>query len=106
VRDGTMPGAGGTLRLPRLIGEARAKELILFGRRVSASRASEIGLVNQVTARADLVAAVDALVAELAACGPVAVRGAKAAIEYGHGRPFEEGLAFERERCETTLHEK
>src|ERR1041384_7474995 len=46
VRLGIMPGAGGTQRLPRLIGEARAKELVLLGRRISADRALEIGLVN------------------------------------------------------------
>ena len=52
VRLGIMPGAGGTQRLPRLIGEARAKELILLGRRISAARALEIGLVHQVVPRA------------------------------------------------------
>src|SRR6185295_18403779 len=47
VRLGIMPGAGGTVRLPRLIGEARAKELILLGKRIGAARALEIGLVGQ-----------------------------------------------------------
>src|SRR6478609_4888936 len=51
VKLGIMPGAGGTVRLPRLVGEARAKELILLGRRIPASRALEIGLVHQVVAR-------------------------------------------------------
>ena len=54
VRLGIMPGAGGTQRLPRLVGEARAKELILLGRRIPVARALEIGLVNQVVARAQL----------------------------------------------------
>src|ERR1041384_4265953 len=59
VRLGIMPGAGGTQRLPRLIGEARAKELILLGRRISAERALEIGLVNQVVPRAGLMTTVE-----------------------------------------------
>src|SRR5262245_63043799 len=52
VRLGIIPGAGGTQRLPRLVGEARAKELIMLGRRISAARALEIGLVHQVVPRA------------------------------------------------------
>ena len=54
VRLGIMPGAGGTQRLPRLVGEARAKELIMLGRRIPAARALEIGLVNQVVPRGKL----------------------------------------------------
>ncbi|NJM91048.1 MAG: enoyl-CoA hydratase, partial [Myxococcales bacterium] len=60
VRLGIIPGAGGTVRLPRLIGEARAKEMILLGRRLSAQRAYEMGLVNAVVARDKLGAEVDA----------------------------------------------
>jgi enoyl-CoA hydratase/carnithine racemase len=56
VRLGIMPGAGGTQRLPRLVGEARAKEMILLGRRISAAYALEIGLVNQVVPRGQLQA--------------------------------------------------
>ena len=78
VRLGIMPGAGGTQRLPRLIGEARAKEMILLGRRISSARALEIGLVNQVVPRAGLRAAVEALLAEIEACAPLSVRCAKA----------------------------
>src|ERR1043166_2748559 len=51
VKLGIMPGAGGTQRLPRLVGEARAKELVILGRRIPATRALEIGLVHQVVAR-------------------------------------------------------
>ena len=103
VRLGIMPGAGGTQRLPRLVGEAHAKELILLGRRISAERALAIGLVNQVVPRAQLRAAVDALLAELAACAPLSVTSAKSAIERGHGRSLEDGLAIERECYEVTL---
>jgi methylglutaconyl-CoA hydratase len=103
VRLGIMPGAGGTQRLPRLVGEARAKELILLGRRISAAQALAIGLVHQVVPRAQLRAAVDALVAELATCAPLSVTSAKSAIERGYGRPLDEGLAIERECYEVTL---
>jgi len=103
VRLGIMPGAGGTQRLPRLVGEARAKELILLGRRISAVRAKEIGLVHEVVPRAGLSAAVDAMLAELAGCAPLSVRSAKSAIERGYGKPLEEGLEIESQCYEVTL---
>jgi methylglutaconyl-CoA hydratase len=103
VRLGIMPGAGGTQRLPRLIGEARAKELILLGRRISAARALEIGLVNQLVPRAGLSAAVEAMLAELGGCAPISVRCAKAAIERGYGVPIADALGIERECYDTTL---
>jgi len=104
VRLGIMPGAGGTQRLPRLVGEARAKELILLGRRIGAAQAHAIGLVNTVVPRAGLRGAVDALLAELAGCAPLSVRAAKSAIERGHGKNLAEGLAIERECYEVTLY--
>ncbi|MDB4956593.1 MAG: Enoyl-CoA hydratase/isomerase [Myxococcales bacterium] len=103
VRLGIMPGAGGTQRLPRLIGEARAKELILLGRRVSAKRALEIGLVHQIAPRVSLRATVDAMLADLAGCAPLSVTSAKSAIERGYGRALEDGLTIERECYEVTL---
>jgi enoyl-CoA hydratase/carnithine racemase len=103
VRLGIMPGAGGTQRLPRLIGEARAKELILLGRRISAARALEIGVVHQVVPRAGLAAAVEAMLAELAACAPLSVLSAKAAIERGYGKSIDEGLDIERQCYDVTL---
>jgi methylglutaconyl-CoA hydratase len=103
VRLGIMPGAGGTQRLPRLIGDARAKELILLGRRISAARAYEIGLVTQVVPQRGLAAAVDGMLAELAGCAPLSVRSAKSAIERGHGKPLTEGLDIERECYDITL---
>jgi enoyl-CoA hydratase/carnithine racemase len=103
VRLGIMPGAGGTQRLPRLIGEARAKEMILLGRRITAARALEIGLVHQVVPRPGLVAAVDGLVAELAACAPLSVQQAKTAIELGFGKPMIEALELERQLYDVTL---
>jgi len=103
VRLGIMPGAGGTQRLPRLIGEARAKELIMLGRRVPAARALELGLVTQVVARDKLTAAVDGLLAELAGCAPISVQQAKTAIERAHATTLDQGLELERQFYDVTL---
>jgi enoyl-CoA hydratase/carnithine racemase len=103
VRLGIMPGAGGTQRLPRLVGEARAKEMILLGRRITAQRALEIGLVNQVVPRANLSAAVDAMLVELEGCAPISVQQAKSAIEQGYGKPMQDALDLERALYDVTL---
>jgi methylglutaconyl-CoA hydratase len=103
VRLGIMPGAGGTQRLPRLVGEARAKELILLGRRIPAARAAEIGLVHQTVARDKLKPTVEGMLAELAGCAPLSLTSAKSAIERGYGKPLAEALAIERECYEVTL---
>ena len=103
VKLGIMPGAGGTQRLPRLVGEARAKELILLGRRISIARAAEIGLVNQVVPRDKLMATVEGMLGELAACAPLSVIHAKSAIERGHHLPLAEALDVERQCYDVTL---
>lgn len=103
VRLGIMPGAGGSVRLPRLIGEARAKELILLGRRVNAQRALEIGLVNAVVPRERLQAEVEAYLSELAGCAPLSVRSAKSSIERSLDVSIDEGLTIESDCYETTL---
>ncbi len=103
VRLGIIPGAGGTQRLPRLIGEARAKELLLLGRRIAAARALEVGLVHQVVPRAGLRAAIDALRAELSGCAPISVMMAKSAIQRGYGKPLPDALGIERECYDVTL---
>jgi len=104
VRLGIMPGAGGTQRLPRLIGEARAKEMIMLGRRIPIERALEIGLVHSVVPRGQLHAAVEAILAELAACAPRSVVLAKSAMERGAHLSLDEGLAIERECYDVTLY--
>jgi methylglutaconyl-CoA hydratase len=104
VRLGIIPGAGGTVRLPRLIGEARAKEMILLGRRLSAQRAYEIGLVNAVVSRDKLGAEIDAVLAELAGCAPLSVRCAKSAVERSLDTTVDEGLQIESDCYETTLY--
>ena len=81
VRLAVTPGAGGTQRLPRVVGAARAKELILTGRVLSAEEAERIGLVSRVVPAGEALAAADAIAAEIAARGPVAVREAKRLID-------------------------
>ena len=100
VRLGIIPGAGGTQRLARVVGVARAKEMILFGGRVDAQRALAIGLVSEV---GDLETIVAKRVDELAACAPIAVAKAKEAIDRGFDLPIAEALALERACYEVTL---
>lgn len=103
VRLGIMPGAGGTQRLTRLVGAARAKEMILLGRRIGAARAAEIGLVNEVVPPGGLPDAVGRILAELAGCAPVSVAMAKQAIDRGLDVVIDEGLRIERACYEVTL---
>ena len=103
VRLGILPGAGGTQRLSRLVGAARAKELILLGRRISAARALEIGLVHEVVPAGGLRAAVQVIATELEGCAPISVAKAKEAIDLGLEVGIDEGLAIERRCYEATL---
>jgi enoyl-CoA hydratase/carnithine racemase len=103
TRLGIIPGAGGTQRLPRIVGLAVAKELILTGRRVSAARAKELGLVSDVVAPDGLAAAAAKLAAELAGAGPLAVTQAKKAIDGGFDLPIAQALVHERECYELVL---
>jgi len=94
---GIIPGAGGTQRLPRLVGPARAKDLIYSGRMLSASEALEIGLVDRVAPAADVLStAVE--VARTYAQGPrAALRAAKVAVNWGARGNVRTGLLIERE---------
>ena len=78
-----MPGAGGTIRTPRLIGPARAKELILLGDMIDANRAEQTGLVNKVTKPETLMETAMEWAEKLSKKAPVALRTAKAAINEG-----------------------
>ncbi len=93
-----IPGAGGTQRLPRLIGKSRAKDLVLTGRRIDANEAERIGLVNRVASADALEAAARELAGAIAANGPIAVRAAKDAIDRGAELAMQDGLAHEA-RC-------
>jgi len=92
TRYGLMPDMGATVRLPRIIGEARARELILLGETIDSAEALRIGLANQVVPGDDLDAAAARLAARLAAQPPLAVRGARQAIDAGWHRAPEEAF--------------
>lgn len=95
VRLAVTPGAGGTQRLPRLIGVARAKELILTGRVLTAAEAERIGLVHEVVPAGEARARADEIGAEVAERGPLAVREAKRLIDRALDLEPEDGLAAE-----------
>ena len=95
VNLGLIPGFGGTQRLLRLCGRAAALELCLLGTPVDASRALQLGLVNQVVPAADLDSEVAAMAARLAAAAPLALRGILDAVMVGGECAIEEGLQFE-----------
>ncbi len=98
-----IPGAGGTQRLPRLVGLGLASELILTGRRVAAPEALRIGLVNRVAPEGHAVAEALNLAESLAGNGPVAISAAKAALQLGSSLPIDAGLDLERRQYERTL---
>ena len=97
IRIGVMPGAGGTQRLTRAIGKAKAAELILTGRSIGAVEAEALGLVTSVVPSEAVVDAALELGGRIAAMPPLAVRAAAAAIREAHERALCVGLARERE---------
>jgi enoyl-CoA hydratase/carnithine racemase len=92
---GIIPGAGGTQRLPRLIGKGKAKELIFTARRVNAEEALAIGLVNRTVPRDQVMTSALQLAEEIAANAPLALAQAKFAIDYGMEADLATGLAIE-----------
>jgi enoyl-CoA hydratase len=97
IRLGVMPGAGGTQRLTRAIGKARAMEMILTGEPIDARLALSLGLVNRVVPAEATVDAALELAARIATMPPLAVRAAKAAVRGAHEDALKGGLAAERD---------
>jgi enoyl-CoA hydratase/carnithine racemase len=93
---GVIPGAGGTQRLPRLVGPAKAKDLIFTGRMASAAEAHAIGLVDSVVPDDSVYAAAHDMVKRYAAGPALALRAAKRAIDHGLDVDLATGLEIER----------
>ena len=98
-----IPGAGGTQRLPRIVGIAKAKELIFTARRIDAKTALEIGLVNRVVEPAELMPAALELAREIAKNGPIGVAQAKFAINCGMEASLGVALPLESKAYEATI---
>jgi len=103
TRLAIIPGGGGTQRLPRIIGVAKAKELIFTGRRVNAEEALEIGLVNKVTSPETLLIEGLKMADMIAETGPIAVEMAKYAIDKGIETDLATGLAIESNAYRVTI---
>jgi enoyl-CoA hydratase/carnithine racemase len=95
IKLGIIPGAGGTQRLARLVGPARAKDLVFSGRMVDAEEALRIGLADRVVPAADVYSAAVELVRPYANGPALALRAAKLAIDGGLGMDLASGLAWE-----------
>jgi enoyl-CoA hydratase len=94
---GTIPGYGGTQRLPRLVGLGRAAEIVATGRRVRADEALAIGLVSRVVPQAALLAEAESLALAILRNGPLAVAAALEVMRRGAGLPLGAGLRLESE---------
>ena len=95
TRLAIIPGAGGTQRLPRLVGKGKAKELIFTGRRIGAEEALNIGLANKICEPDQLMEECRQMAAMICEAGPIAVEQAKYAINYGLETDLHTGLAIE-----------
>ncbi len=95
VTLGLIPGGGGTQRLPRLVGKGRALQLILSGGMIDAQEAHRIGLVNEVVPAGDLLARAEAILKQIFANAPVAVKFSLEAVNRGLETNLAEGLSLE-----------
>lgn len=95
VKLGIIPGYGGTIRLPRLVGRGRALELMLTGEMIGAEEAYRIGLVNRVVPLTELQATAEALLKKITANGPVAVALALEAVDHGCDTTIDDALTLE-----------
>lgn len=95
IKLGLIPGGGGTQRLPRIVGEAKAKELIMFGERLKSEDALRIGIVNWIVQPEKLDDEARKIAQRLAEAPPIAVIAVKNVIRFARHGAFEEGLAFE-----------
>ncbi|MGE0822836.1 MAG: enoyl-CoA hydratase/isomerase family protein [Candidatus Binatia bacterium] len=97
IAAGLIPFCGGTQRLPRIIGQAKALELILTGETISANEAQRIGLVSETTTAADFTTRVDELLQNLLEKGPIALRFGKEAVQKALDLTLDQGLRLEED---------
>jgi enoyl-CoA hydratase len=95
VKLGLVPGGGGTQRLPRLVGKGRALQMILSGETISAQEAYRIGLVNEVVPAAEVMARAEAILKQIFANAPLAVKYSLEAVNRGLETSQSEGQALE-----------
>jgi len=95
VKLGLLPGGGGTQRLPRLVGKGRALQLILTGEMITAQEAYRIGLVNEIVPAANLISRAEAILKQIFANAPVAIKYSLEAVNKGLETSQDEGLALE-----------
>jgi len=95
VKLGILPGGGGTQRLPRLVGKGRALQLILSGATITAQEAHRIGLVNEVVPAAEVMRRAEAILAQIFANAPIAVRYSLEAVNRGLDADLAGGLSLE-----------
>jgi enoyl-CoA hydratase/carnithine racemase len=95
VKLGLVPGGGGTQRLPRLVGKGRALQLILSGGMISAQEAYRIGLVNEIVPATDLITRAEAILKQISANAPIAVKFALEVTNKGLETSQSEGLLLE-----------
>jgi len=97
VRLGILPGLGSTHLLPRLVGPAKARELVLTGRKFSAEEAAAMGLVNEVVPPAKLLTRAREIATELAETRPEVLAAAKRALFFGERHGMADAMAYEQE---------
>ncbi|TAE25292.1 MAG: enoyl-CoA hydratase [Candidatus Kapaibacterium sp.] len=96
IKIGIIPGAGGTQRLTKAAGKARAMDIVLTGRNLSAQEAFDMGLLTRIVPQAEWLSSAISLATEIAAMPPIAVREAKEAVLKSFDLSIEAGLEFER----------
>lgn len=97
IAEGLIPFCGGTQRLPRLVGQAKAMELVLTGELIDGAEAERIGLVNRLVAEGDFSRAVEELLTDLLAKGPIALRLGKEAVLKSLDLTLEQGIRLEED---------
>lgn len=103
TRLGIIPGAGGTQRLPRIVGEAVAKELIFTARRLTGDEAAELGVAHRSLPREDLMEGAREMAREIAKAAPIALEQAKIAIHFGMQTDLATGLQIESRCYQVTI---